>query len=760
MPDDDINRHLQDLIRHLRDLDALRDGDTVHTGDMESIRPDFMHDWPSEVHPDVRTKLADLGLQCPYRHQYDAVQQSIAGRDVVLESPTASGKTLAFTVPMLDALYRDPRGHALLIYPMKALAFDQHNQLAELGKSMEVESWPYDGDTPDEEKGVLRNNPCKVLLTTPDYLNLAFLGHKEIWINNGFLPNLRHVVIDEMHEYRGYFGTNAALLFRRFFAVLDRLDARPTVFLSTATCANPAEHAKHLTGMDVQLVSARDVLRPKRHFVFVKPALPDFKYMDFLRSRIVRAALTFWKRREQVLVFCPSKRFLEHALEHCRREIEESEGNPNEASAFHADIGGETKQDIQQEIKSGSIRIVFTTNALELGIDIGGLDAIVLAGFPATTMSAWQQIGRAGRKWDKDAYVVAYAMNDPIDSFFVTNMEAFLNKPFDALVVDPSNQDVIDNHIPSLIKELDEDVRPSDEKWLGPAFYKSAMEADVALPRGFKPQMRLPLRGMYGSSFKLMDGGREIGSISELRRFREAYIGAIFPFMGQQYVVKAHQAGEVVLGKAEPNRRTEPAFFRTLHPGDLMEGIRYGETMRAYYGTLSITHRFEGFHLVDTQTSERIGFDPTKAAMSSSRIHAFWLESQAPNGWAEASGGLEHMMRVGSLFVLPIDRFDVSTYSTPQDAYYYEGYSGGIGIAKKVFSVWAKVLREGVRVAEGCGCKKGCTNCIVPAKTYDISQDIDKRAGLELARQLLACHDAGPTHKLDGGLWRRVWPTK
>ena len=745
---------VHDLIRHLSELDALRDRDTVETGSLDSIQPDVMAEWPTEVRSEIRAKLADLGLQRPYRHQYYAVQRSLEGRHVVLESPTASGKTLAFTIPILDALRRDPDGHALLIYPMKALAFDQHNQLSELGKPLEVESFPYDGDTPDYIKSVLRSTPCHCLFTTPDYLNMAFLGYKEQWIDNGFLPNLRYVVIDEMHEYRGYFGTNAALLFRRLFTLLDRLGTQPIVFLSTATCANPAEHAKHLTGLDVELVSATEVLRPRRHFVFVRPAIPDFKYMDILRSRIVRAALTFWKRREQVLVFCPSKRFLEHALRQCRHELEEYDEDPTEADAFHADIKGDTKQDIQQRIRNGRVRIVFTTNALELGIDIGGLDAIILAGFPATIMSAWQQIGRAGRKWDKDAYVVAYAMNDPIDSFFVANIEAFLDKPFDELVVDPSNQDVIDNHVPSLIKEVDA-VRPSDEKWLGPAFYKTALEADVALPSGFRPQLRLPLRGMYGNSFRLMDGGTEIGDISELRRFREAYIGAIFPFRGQHYVIKAHQAGEIVLGKAELNRRTEPVFFTTLHPYEHpFQGIRYDETVAAYYGAVSITHRFEGYHLVNTQTDERIHYDPTKAAMSSSKIHAFWLESPAPKGWRAAAGGVEHMMRIGSLFVLPIDRFDVSTYSTAQAAYCYERHSGGIGIANRFFSVWGKVLREGIRVAENCSCRKGCPNCIVPAKAYDISRDVDKAAGLELARQLLARHEAGPTHYLVDGFWR------
>ena len=680
------------------------------------------------------------------------------GQNVVLESPTASGKTLAFAVPMLDALIRNPRTHALLIYPTKALAFDQRTQLVELAGSLDVELWPYDGDTPESDKLALRNRPCQVLMTTPEYLNMSFLGYKDIWMNNGFLRNLRYVVIDEMHEYRGFFGTNMALLLRRFFATLHRIGVRPTVFLSTATCANPVEHAKNLTGLDVNLVPAGNALRPERHFVFVKPAIPDFRYFDIIITRIVRAALTFWERGEQVLVFCPSKRFLERALRQFRHELEEGwEGRHDEvAVAFHADIKGETKQSIQQRIRDGSVSIVFTTNALELGIDVGGLDAIILAGFPSSIMSAWQQIGRAGRSWEKTAYVLAYAMNDPIDAFFVTNIQAFLNKPFDELVVDPNNQDVIDSHVPSLIKELDNDVRPADEKQLGRDFYNAAVEAEGVLPHGYRPQLKLALRGMYGRPFALLHGNEEIGTISELRRFREAYIGAIFPFMGQQYLVKAHQAGEVVLEKADAHRRTDPSFYRTLHVDEIFDGRRYGDTMQAYYGALSISHRLDSYRLVDTESDSVLDIIQTNSALHYGNIHSFWLESAANDGWRTAVGALEHLMRVGSLFVLPIDKFDVNTYSTPGRAYYYESYGGGIGIAKKVFSVWANVLREGIKVAESCSCKRGCPDCIVPAKLYDVSQDIDKTEGIELARMLLSCYDDGPSHEFDQGLWRKV----
>lgn len=744
-----------DLLRDLHEHGALRSKDEVNTDFLDNIRPHVLPEWPSDVHPDVRDSLGTLGLQQPYWHQFEAVRRSIEGRNVVLESSTASGKTLAFAVPVLDALYRDPGAHALLIYPMKALAFDQNAQLTQLREPLEVEAWPYDGDTLGEHRAMLRDNPCQILLTTPEYLNMSFLGYRERWTDNGFLEKLRYVVIDEMHEYRGYFGTNVALLFRRFFRVMNRLGVSPTVFLSTATCANPEEHARNLTGLDVELVSAGNALRPKRHFVFVKPAIPDFKYVERIRSRVVRAALTFMERGEQVLVFCPSKRFLEGAVRHCRRELEDLEYDSGQVEAFHADIKGEAKQDIQKGIRAGSVRIVFTTNALELGIDIGGLDAVVLAGFPSTIMSAWQQIGRAGRSWTKTAYVVAYAMNDPLDAFFVTNVKTFLNKPFDQLVVDPSNQNVLNSHVPPLLKELDGSVRSADMEPLGRDFYDAAVKADFEPPRSHRPQMKLSLRGMYGKSYTLLHGKKEIGNISDLRRFREAYIGAIFPFMGQQFRVKARQAGEVVLEKADASLRTEPIFFRTLSVDDIFDGLKYGDTLRAYYGSLKIQHHFHGYRLVDSQSDELLQEDPTQDGYANT-IHAFWLESHKDSDWSAAVGGLEHLMRVGALFLLPIDRFDVSTYSKRHAAYYCEGVSGGIGVAKSMFSIWHTALQEGIKVAENCRCRRGCPDCIQPAKSYDVSQEIDKARGIELARRLLSDREAGPTHRWIRGLWERA----
>lgn len=478
------------LIEQLKEFDALRDDDKIKTGTVDRIEPQYADEWPAQLHLSVRDALTTIR---PYRHQADAIIKSLSDVDVVMESPTASGKTLAFTVPMLDSLMRNNGSHALMIYPMKALAFDQREQIRSVCEPLGIESWSYDGDTEEQHKNLLRQNPPQVLLTNPEYLNMSFLGHREQWGN--FLHNLQYVVIDEMHEYRGFFGGNMALLLRRFFLHLERIGASPRVFLSTATCANPAEHAKRLTGRDVEVVSARGVLRPKRHFIFVNPDnIPDFRYREILQLRVEQASLTVLAEKLQALVFCPTKRFLEDAFRNCQRKAEELGLDRERISAFHADLKNEDRQDIQQKIKSGNISVVFTTNALELGLDIGGLDGIILAGFPSNIMSAWQQIGRAGRGWNKDAFVLFYAMNDPIDRFFVGNLDAFLNKPFDELVVDPENEQLIENHLATLIAETNGELHPSDVSILGRAFYDKAKNNGGRPIRGFQPHPRLNMR--------------------------------------------------------------------------------------------------------------------------------------------------------------------------------------------------------------------------------------------------------------------------
>ena len=740
------------LQTQLKEFDALRDDDEIKTGTVERIQPQYADEWPAQLDSSVRNVLINSGIPKPYQHQADAISKSLSGADVVLESPTASGKTLAFTAPMLHSLVRNEGSHALMIYPMKALAFDQRAQIEKLCEPLSIESWPYDGDTPIDIKQLLRNNPPPILLTNPEYLNMSFLAYAEQWEN--FLRELRYVIIDEMHEYRGFFGGNMALLLRRFFLHLNRIGAYPRVFLSTATCANPEEHAKNLTGRDVEVVSARNVLRPQRHFMFVNLTISDFRYREILQLRVEQAALTALTEGLQTLVFCPTKRFLENAFRNCQRKAADLELDPDLISAFHADIRNEDRQNIQQKIKAGDIGLVFTTNALELGLDIGGLDGVILAGFPPSVMSAWQQIGRAGRGWDKDAFVLFYAMNDPIDRFFVDNLDAFLNKPFDELVVDPTNEELITKHLPMLTAETDGELYPLDEDILGSAFYNAAQRNTGRVPRRFSPHPKLSLRGSIGQSFQLKHGSEELGQISAMRRFREAYIGAIFTFFGQRYSVRAHEEDAVLLAEAEPNLRTDPGFYTLLSQTEIFDGLGYGD-IEVLYGSLNIVTNFTGYKLVDENSNEVRDEGGIEDSLFMSNLHAFSINVPQGESITAGIGALEHMLRVGAMFVIPADRFDSSTYSRTSDdpvAFYYENYPGGIGIAKKLFEVWPIALRKGIEIATNCECPRGCQNCIEPAKSYNISNaDINKIHGIELATNLLAAEERGPDLRFQNG---------
>ena len=745
---------LDRLLSRLREFDALRVDDTVNTGAVDRIQPALADQWPAELDSSVRDALIISGISQPYQHQADAIIKSLSGADVVMESPTASGKTLAFTAPMLHSLVRNEGSHALMIYPMKALAFDQRTQIEQLCEPLSIHSWPYDGDTHDDVKKMLRDQPPEILLTNPEYLNMSFLGRRESW-NPDFLLNLRYVVIDEMHEYRGFFGSNVSLLLRRFFRHLDRIGVTPRVFLSTATCANPQEHARNLTGRDAGVISARDVLRPRRHFIFVKPDIPDFRYRDILQLRVEQAALAALASDIRVLVFCPTKRFIADALISCRRKASDMGLVPEHISEYHADLKGDTRQDIQEKIKSGAIKVVFTTNALELGLDIGGLDGVIMAGFPSNVMSAWQQIGRAGRGWDKDSFVLFYAMNDPIDRFFVGNLDAFLNKPFDELVVDPSNEQLIENHIPSLDQEMEGiGLCPSDEDILGSAFYNAAPKNPVKQPKGFFPQRRIDMRGGIGQSYKLRSGNDELGQVGTMRRFREAYIGAIFPFFGRHYRVHSHESDAVVLVDTEPNLRTEAAFGTTLLDNDLFDGCGYGD-IEVLYGSKNIQTRFYGYNLVDERTGQERDSFVSNEALYQNNLHAFWVNAPNSDSAKAGIGAVEHMIRVGAMFVVPADRFDTSTYSQSSNepaAYCYENYPGGIGVAKKLFEVWDAALAKGMEIACACSCRLGCPDCIEPAKSYNISNAvINKMHGIELATELLAAVKAGPDRRFRNG---------
>lgn len=767
---------MEGLLDELRRFGALRDeesaGDTVSQATLNAIAPTYADSTVFKVlSPKLVTALRGFGIERLFQHQADAIIKAVNGSNVVLQAPTASGKTLAFQVSMLEALSADRNARALMIYPNKALALDQRDQLMSLVKQVSgrrIDSWWYDGDTERDVRDLLRQDPPPILITNPEMLNLTFLGHADKW--QQFLKNLKWVVVDEMHEYRGYFGSNVAMLLRRFAHHLASLDTHPQFFLSSATCANALEHAENLTGLKFEEVNASNGFRPLRHFYFIQPAIPDFQYWDILQLRTVNAGLACIAQGKAVLAFCPTRKFAESCHRIAMREVEKlaqaglTSIDPQTIRVFRAGLSTDMRHEIQEGLKSGAVRLAFTTNALELGIDIGGLDGVILAGFPDSMMSAWQRIGRAGRRWDSDAFVLYYARNNPLDRFYASNLGTFLRKPLDDLVVNPNNEDLVEKHVPSLLFETpDVEVVPDI---LGPGLYdatakKLASGARAVRGGQYRPHIAVNLRGGGGGTFVLKEGSNEIGTLSAQQQFREAHHRAIYMHGGRTYRVEeisyTGSGGEIRLGPVEPFLRTNTHTSTTLTEQDVYDARQWRTddfTINAYYGNVLIVEALNSVEEVDERTGDvKDRWTPQVNSAQFDNAHSFWLHQETYTDEA-ASGitALQHLLRIGALFSVPLDAHDMFPHAVvkEQKAYIVESYPGGIGIARKALERWRSMLEVGIRVAESCNCSRGCPNCIVPPRSRE---GLHKVAGVNLARTLLNLTEGSHDFTFVHGLW-------
>jgi DEAD/DEAH box helicase domain-containing protein len=729
-----------------------------------SQQPTFAPDgYLERFPPAVRKALVSQGVRALYAHQAEAIDRILAGDDVLLEAPTASGKTLCFNIPLVLGLLEDTQSHALIVHPMKALSNDQRRQFEELAGSLEgagnrrLESWIFDGDLEPEHRKLLKAHPPAVLFTNPEMLHQSFLGWQEQWV--GFLSRLKFVILDEIHEYRGYFGTNVALLLRRFFARLSQLGVRPQLVLATATCGNAEEHAYRLTGRRCALVRAATAMRPERHFAFINPDIADFQFHEIYQLRIARAALACVASNLSALIFCPSRRFAEETAIRAKKDATKYGLDPETIAPYRAGFDAELRREIEDGLRTGRFRAVFSTNALEIGVDIGRLDVCILAGFPDSVLSAWQRIGRVGRSWDKKAYVLFYAFNNPFDRFFASNIAAFLNKPLDEIFVGIDNEELMGRHLPYLVHECGGEFSAELAKNLGQEFCDFARrEMEGKKPvKGHRPNyQRLSLRGSPGTTYRLVYKGKEIGDISDVHRFREAYLGAIYNHFGKPYRVTAHGADEVQLEDADPNLRTEGIFWTVTQGAEILSGFRYAENIAACYGKLTVFENFGGFKLIDRRSGQVLVEERSQLARSSN-VRGFWLELTDTSVLGSGTDvrdlfGIEQLLRIGAPFVVPCDRHDLGTLTTvkhPPTVYLYETVPGGIGVAEKALGVWPTIIETAIKIAEGCSCRHGCPSCLVPPRLPPGFEEPRKETAINVARRLLGIASTSKREKFD-----------
>ncbi len=406
-----------------------------------------------------------------YSHQAEAINQARAGKNVVIVTPTASGKTLAFNIPVLEALTKDPKATALYLYPTKALTNDQLKVLRELEKETGIEAFPnvYDGDTPQSQRASIREN-SKIILSNPYGLHQYLPWHYK-W--RSFLANLKFIIIDEAHVYRGVFGSNVAMLLRRLMRICNYYHADPQIILSSATIANPEEHAKKLTGKDFEIISNDGAPRGKKSFLFWNPPFIDSTNTTRRSTHqetkdLLTLSIT---KNLQTLCFTTSRQMAELITRWTREELKRrSPKLANSVTAYRAGYLPQERREIENRLKTKNLIGVVSTNALELGIDIGSLDSVIISGYPGTVISTWQQAGRAGRT-NADSLVTLVAFQNPLDQYFMKHPDDFFGRPHEQAIIDLHNRYISLGHIMCAASELP--LTEADKKYFPELFQES-----------------------------------------------------------------------------------------------------------------------------------------------------------------------------------------------------------------------------------------------------------------------------------------------
>lgn len=688
--------------------------------------------------------LSRLGLS-PYTHQAEAFALLEGGVNPVVATPTASGKSLCYQLPILEAVAGG--GTALYLAPTKALARDQLGKLTDLqaraGAAGEVRT--FDGDTPASERRSARAAGC--ILTNPDMLHYGILPYHHLWA--GFLGRLRYLVLDELHSYRGVLGTHVANILRRLLRVARHYGAEPQVIAASATIGNPARHAENLTGLPVRTVTTDGAPQGAREFIFWRPPLLPGR--DGRRrspnTEAAWLAAQFARSGVRSIFFCNSRKSAELLRRYATDQLP-----PEDAPLLQSYRAGYTAEDrrwLEEGFRKGDIMVLTATSALELGIDVGAVDAVVMVGWPGSHMALWQRAGRAGRA-GRRSLALLIPGNDPLDEYYLQHPELVTEGRVEDAVADPFNSEIHPLHLACAAAELplragEELIAPWCDLRATPGLARSG-ERWVAARR--RPHRRLAVRGSLGRRVTLVDGfGRVIGESDEGSALRDLHPGAVYLHQGETYLV-----GQLDLegGRALLLPHIEEFYTQARSETDVEVLGEEGRFGRARVVRVRVSHQVTGYvmkrYLTEAVLDERL-LDlpevsyPTQALCFSAADVAQAVPAPLLPGALHA---LEHAM-IGLLpaFVL-CERADVGGVSYPHYpatgeplVFIYDGYPGGVGYARagaERFSEWLRATRE---LLGRCACEGGCPRCVLSPKCGNGNQVLDKRAAYALAGALL-----------------------
>lgn len=717
----------------------------------------------------LRNALLQQSIHRLYAHQTTALEHIRSGKNIVVATPTSSGKSLIYNLAVAETLLEDPDLRALYLFPIKALTRDQLDTLRAFfqtaqpgGNGSPFQADVYDGDTTPYRRTRIRQNHPHVLLTNPDMLHYALLPFHSKW--EAFWKKLRYVVVDEMHTYRGVFGSHVAQIFRRMQRICRYYGSDPQFIFLSATIANPLELAGQLIGSrtgEITVVNDHGAPQAKRHFVFLEPEEATVGHASGLAARlIVRAAAAGLK----TIAFTQSRKLTELVYMNIQRTAPKLAGK---VSAYRAGYLPEERRSIEQKLASGALAAVISTSALELGIDIGGLDLCILVGYPGTVMTTWQRGGRVGRS-GRDSAIVLIPQPDALDQYIIQHPQEFLKSAYEIAVTDPANPEILKAHLPCAAAELPLNRAEIEE---GNGALRAAAEiltrtgrllqtadGEQWIAAAQSPHRTVDIRSV-GESFAIIRESEEgkntpLGKSEGLRALKECHPGAIYLHRGESYQVESLDLKNRVI-QAKPSRAPYFTRVKSEKETEILEVLASKPVGNfiVRLGKLRVTETVLGYEKRRLTTQELLGADTLDLPPQTFETIGFWIEIEPilakhiQKGGMHFMGGI-HAVEHAAISMFPLfalcDRNDIGGISCPQHPqvgkgaiFIYDGYPGGIGLAARGYELIEPLLKKTTDLIASCPCFDGCPACIHSPKCGSGNKPLDKLAALAVLRYLL-----------------------
>lgn len=758
---------IDDFINEIKKRKDL--ADVVHHEELVSAEPHFAApEFP--LRPEIREALRSLGVERLYRHQAEGIDLIRHGRNVVVMTPTASGKSLIYNIPVIESILADPEARALYLFPLKGLEQDQLRAFRGLTASIPLKGARrdgpgrkpftpepceiYDGDTTGYRRKKIREAPPSVILTNPDMLHLAINPFHQKW--ELFLRNLKYVVIDEVHTYRGVFGSHVANVLRRLRRITKLYGADPLFIACSATIANPVELAKSLTGLAFELIEKNAAPRGKRNFVFINPAPGQSPYTIATKLFISSVRSGF-----KTIAFTRARKITE--LMHSWVK----DGAPDvcdAVSSYRAGFLPEERREIERGLFDGALTGVISTSALELGVDIGGLDVCVLVGYPGTISSTWQRSGRVGRS-GADSLIVMVALADALDQYFMRNPRDFFRRAVEAAVLDSGNRTIIKSHLlcaasEAYLKGNDpvfdvERFTPVLKELEAEGSIRHWVKGDIWYPRRKYPQKDVSIRETGETYSILKDDGGLLGEAGFQRVLHDLHPGAVYMHRGLQYKVTKLDMGEKKVHcraaygldyytRAITNEETE---ILSIEESKGLNGAI------AHIGMLKVTERVLGYMKKSIHADKTLGEVPLDLPPSVFTTMGVWMAvdegilDEVRAARYSVPGAL-HAAEHCAIATLPLfalcDRMDLGGVSYPFNAdmgsaaiFIYDGHEGGVGLTRRGFECIEEWFSSAVRLMEECDCEVSCPSCTQDPKCGNNNEPLDKRGAMMILKRWL-----------------------